>query len=254
MAKDKKCPECPPEGAPAWMATYGDLMTLLLTFFVLLLSFSSMQEAEFYRAIGALQGALGVLSDEQSAIVSLNIPMPQMTNLKESEVMEALAELQEITTDMELSESIKLDVMKTGMRITITDSLAFPSGSSHLKLTIFPLLLEIASLVRDWPNTIRVIGHTDNRPIDTEEFPDNWALSTARATSVVRYFADVEGGQLDPSRLMSIGKAEGDPKFSNETAAGRSKNRRVEIYIDFEPERAIPSQFDLEQVKEKVSR
>ena len=77
---------CPPKGSPAYMTTYGDMMTLLLTFFVLLLSFSSMQEAKFRRAIGSLKGALGVLPHEQSIIIPQYVPVPSLTNLQESEI------------------------------------------------------------------------------------------------------------------------------------------------------------------------
>ncbi len=250
----KKKVKCPPPGAPAWMATYGDMMTLLLTFFVLLLSFSSMQEAKFYRAIGALQGALGVLAHEQSSFQPISIPMPQLTNLKESEISEAMAELQEITTDMELSESIQLEILQTGMRITISDTLAFPPGSAHLRPLIYPILHKIADLVRGWPNDIRIVGHTDDSPIDTEEFPSNWELSTDRALSILHYFEDEEGGNLQGNRLQAIGRGEFEPKVPNTSRANRAKNRRVEIYIDFDPENPSPSVLEIEKVKEQAAR
>ena len=92
----KKSEDKPPAGAPAYMTTYGDMMTLLLTFFVLLLSFSSMRDAKFRRAMGSLKGALGVLPFEQSVLKPEIVPIPQLTNLQESEIEESITKLEDI--------------------------------------------------------------------------------------------------------------------------------------------------------------
>ncbi len=231
MPKDK-CEECPPKGAPAYMNTYGDMMTLLLTFFVLLLSFSSMQEAKFRRAIGSLKGALGVLPHEQSVVIPQEIPIPQLSNLQESEIQESITELQEASAEMDISEAIKLEVTDEGIHITLTDSVLFQSGQARLKPDILPILMQIANLTQGWPNTMIIEGHTDSDQIRTREFPSNWELSSARALEVLHFFSD-QGG-IDESKMIPMGMGEFHPIASNATAEGKSKNRRIELFLQYD--------------------
>ncbi len=231
---DKKAEECPPKGAPAYMTTYGDMMTLLLTFFVLLLSFSSMQEAKFRRAIGSLQGALGVLPYEQSVVVPQEIPIPQLSNLQEAEIQESIVELQEASAEMDVSEAIKLEKSEEGIMITLTDSVLFDSGSERLKAEIMPILLAIANISKGWPNTMMISGFTDSDQIHTPQFRSNWELSSARAMEVLHYFADFAG--VEENRMVPIPMGENLPIASNATEAGKAKNRRIEIFIQYDRE------------------
>ena len=136
----KKQEECPPKGAPAWMTTYGDMVTLLLTFFVLLLSFSSMREAKFRRAMGSLKGALGVLPFEQSVLKPEIVPIPQLTNLQESEIAESIVKMEDILSDQQLTENVRLQVTDKGMTITLESEVMFEAGSSELKPVAYPVL------------------------------------------------------------------------------------------------------------------
>jgi len=233
MAKKKKKEECPPAGSPGYMTTYGDMMTLLLTFFVLLLSFSSMREAKFRRAMGSLKGALGVLPFEESVIVKEEVPIPKLTNLQEEEISKSLNEaVEEMSADV--YESINLELTEEGISINISDSLMFTRGMATLRPEIFHILYTVAELAKGWPNKIRIIGHTDNTPISNEEFKSNWELSTARALSVLHYFIDY--CDVDPSKLYAVGKGQYDPLAPNDTPEGRAKNRRVEILIEYDKE------------------
>lgn len=230
----EKKEECPPKGSPAYMTTYGDMMTLLLTFFVLLLSFSSMREAKFRRAIGSLKGALGVLPHEQSVVVPQIVPIPQLTNLQESEIAESITELQEATAEMDISAAVQLETVEEGILITISDSVLFDSGRAKLKDPILPLLSAIANLATGWPNRIIVFGHTDTDALSPNlEFRDNWELSFGRSMEVLRYFA-IKG--IDEDRMVPVPMGEYRPIDSNETARGKAKNRRVEILIQYEQE------------------
>ena len=249
MAKQKQ-EECPPPGAPGWMTTYGDCMTLLLTFFVLLLSFSSMRDAEFRRAIGALKGALGVLPHEQSVIKPKELPIPQLSNLMESEVSESLAELNETMNEMGMSSDIvKLQLTEEGMKLKISDSLMFDVGRAHLKPKIYPILQSIVALTEGWPNKIVVEGHTDDRPISSDLYETNWELSAQRAINVVKYFEEYG---VDPEKLLPVARAQHAPVVPNDTEANRGLNRRIEIYIEYDQEKV--SQETIQQVKSRSAQ
>ncbi|MCK4967392.1 flagellar motor protein MotB [bacterium] len=234
----KKQEECPPKGAPAWMTTYGDMVTLLLTFFVLLLSFSSMREAKFRRAMGSLKGALGVLPFEQSVLKPEIVPIPQLTNLQESEIAESIVKMEDILSDQQLTENVRLQITDKGMTITLESEVMFEAGSSELKPVAFKVLTRIATLARGWPNTMRIEGHTDNDPIKTAQYPSNWELSSSRAMNVLHFFQDY--GEYDPRNLFAIGKGEYHPIVPNDTPANKAKNRRIEIHIDYDPDVKLP--------------
>ncbi len=235
----KKIEEERRRGAPAYMTTYGDMMTLLLTFFVLLLSFSSLRDAKFRRAMGSLKGALGVLPFEQSVIRPERVPIPQLTNLQESEIEESIAKLEDMLSDQQLREAVRLQISDRGMTITIDDPVMFESGNAGLRPKAYPILTRVASLARGWPNTIRIEGHTDSDPIRTEKFPSNWELSTARALSILHFFQDDAG--FNPRNLVAIGRGEFDPVAFNDTPENKAKNRRIEINIEYNPEVKPPT-------------
>lgn len=236
----KKQEECPPKGSPAYMTTYGDLMTLLLTFFVLLLSFSSMREAKFRRAIGSLKGALGVLPNEQTIVEPQIVPIPQLTNLQESEIAESIVELEEASAELDISESIKLEIEEEGIKITISDTVLFDVGSARLKDDILPFLTAIANLVTGWPNFIEIYGHTDTDAVSTDNllFRDNRELSFHRANEVARYLAL---RNVPASRMTPIPMGEYYPIASNDTESGKAQNRRVELFIKYDKETGIPT-------------
>jgi len=235
----KKPEEERPRGSPAYMLTYGDMMTLLLTFFVLLMSFSSIRDAKFQRAMGSLKGAFGILPHDQFVIRPERVPIPRLTNLQESEIEESIVRLEDMLSDQQLREAVRLQISDRGMTITIEDPVMFESGSAELKPKAYPILTRVVSLARGWPNTIRIEGHTDSDPIHTERFPSNWELSTERALSVLHFFQDDAG--FDPRDLVAIGRGEFDPIASNDTPENKAKNRRIEIHIEYNPEVEPPT-------------
>ena len=127
--------------------------------------------------------------------------------------------------------AVQTDITRRGLVVTVlTDKLLFDSGSATLQPAGQPLMAEIVSLLNlDKSHPIIVEGHTDNIPISTAEFPSNWELSTARATSVVRYLI---GRGISARRMGAAGYAALDPVTSNSTAAGRARNRRVDIVFE----------------------
>lgn len=219
-------------GAPGWMVTFGDLMSLLLTFFVLLLSFSSIQQVEFEKALGSLKGALGVLPKEQSVIFRMKPYYPRLSEVQNAKFRKKLKELQRLIKEENLTDQIYLELNDIGILIRIESPVLFDLGDASIKPQAYPLLNKVLDMFKDWDNNIRIEGHTDDLPIHTSRFPSNWELSTARALSVLQYF--VKSGQVDPKRLSAAGYGEYHPLLPNTTEENRAKNRRVEIYVERE--------------------
>lgn len=213
--------------APFWMLTYGDVMTLLLTFFVLLLSFSSIQEAKFKQAMGALQAALGVLKSEESV---LDHPPSerQTTQLTVvDEIEDQMAEVIEIIQDAGLGDDIDVVPTEQGYALRISSPVLFDLASAEIKPVGRETLGRLADYLKESPYALRVEGHTDNLPIHTERYPSNWELSTARAVNVLRYFTEKEG--VPSHRISAVGFGEFHPILPNDSPEHRSRNRRVEI-------------------------
>ncbi len=243
------------EGA-AWLATFGDLMSLLLTFFVLLLSFAEMDIVKFKDAMGSMQDAFGVsqvgtapgnvapssvvdLGHEKKDLlfedpVSMNFraSAPKAINKissKQSVNDDILKRVKKSISDNGLESSVNVKNTGRGVVIQVRGQLFFNSGSDILKEEAHPLLDDIIGIIEDFPYNMSVEGHTDNQPINTRRFRSNWELSTARAISALQYI--IETGRINPNRLGASGYSDIRPIAENGTSAGRAKNRRVEFII-----------------------
>jgi chemotaxis protein MotB len=231
MAKQKKCPECP-KGLPAWLATFGDLMSLLLCFFVLLLSFSTMKQDDFEKAVGSLQGALGVLAGEPI----MNSPIKLERPIIKGDITEARPTLKEVKAEIEKEveaegqqENVEIIQSEEGITIRIKDQALYASGKADIKAEFLPLLNKIGGVLARMPNTVEIEGHTDNMAIKNDEFPNNHWLSSSRALGVLDVLRNEVG--IAPGRLAAIGFGEFKPLVPNDTEEGRAENRRVEIKI-----------------------
>ena len=234
MAKKKKEQECP-KGAPAYMTTYGDMMTLLLCFFVLIVSFSTMEIEKFKAAAASLKGALSVLP-YQDRVMPNPVQMQRPTKGEKKEKgrrrSRAIMQLRRIIREQNLERVVNVRENEGGVHITIGDPALFDSGRTDIKQDILPVLNQIVEVLNTGEELIRVEGHTDNVPIHTAQFRDNWDLSIGRALSVIRYMRSRQEN-IDPRRLRPVGCGEFHPIASNSTPEGRAINRRVEIFIDF---------------------
>jgi chemotaxis protein MotB len=245
MAKQQKCPDCKP-GLPGWLATFADLMSLLLTFFVLLLSFSTMNEADFNSAMGSLQGALGVLDGEPilSNPIKLNVPITK-GEIREARptIKDAAAEIEKEVEAEGQEQNVEVIEGQDGLIIRISDKAIFASGKADVKDQVLPLLTRIGAVLNRFPNQIELEGHTDDIPISNDEFPNNHWLSNARALSVLDVFADEVG--IERGRLSAIGYGEYKPLVENDSSEMQSRNRRVEIkvrYLQETEDEASPDQ------------
>ncbi len=233
MAKRKR-EENPPKGAPAWMVTYGDMMTLLLCFFVLLVSISTMELEKFKAVAASLKGALSVLPFQDKTIPKPYTPrVSKGDKIKDRKRAKAISRMKKLIREKNLSKIIKVRESTEGVHITIGNPALFDSGKALIKPDVFPILDSIMDIINAGTGTevIRVEGHTDNVPIHNEVFMNNWELSIARALSVLRFFKSKK--QIDPRRLRPVGCGEFHPVAANNTRENRALNRRVEIFIDF---------------------
>jgi chemotaxis protein MotB len=223
--------DTPPEGAPEWMVTFADLMSLLLTFFVLLLSFSNMEIVKFRTMAGSVRNALGLKSEFDLSDVPMGNKLLPYEDPKEGEgdgadTQGLRDELEQMMRDEGLPEKASVRITSRGVALHIEGDILFDSGRTDLKATAEPILQRIAELVPRVGYRVDVQGHTDDVPIATAAFPSNWELSAARAARAVRYF--VEKG-VPAERFRAIGLAETRPIDSNDTTDGRAANRRVEF-------------------------
>lgn len=244
MAKRK--PEEPPKGTPEWMATYSDLVTLLFCFFVLLYSMSNVDAAKFQQLASSFSGApLTPFDSGSGAGIGdllgngiMDLPNTDQgindSLLKYKEMQEELermaSEWKTYFAENNMSDQIKVTVAEQSIRFEFQEGILFDSGKAILKPEAYNVLPLLGDIMEEHPNWLmRIEGHTDNVPINTAQYPNNWYLSYARAAAVLMYFTDEVG--VDPRNITPLGLGEYSPIDTNDTPEGRAKNRRVEILL-----------------------
>jgi chemotaxis protein MotB len=179
---------------------------------------------------GTAKGTQSASSTSQSAAAQQAAAQQTAAQREVQEFARIKKRLDEYAGSHGFSSSVKTIIEPRGLVIRVlTDELLFASGQANLDPRAFGLLGEVSRLLNvDITHPIDVEGNTDNVPIHSGQFPSNWELSTARASTVLRFLAEHGVG---PSRLTAVGYADERPLQSNETAAGRARNRRVEIVM-----------------------
>lgn len=220
-------------GSPAWMATYGDMITQILIFFVLLYSLSSIDAKKFDLAMLSLQESLGILEGGRVLVEGDFLEAGDVgelsASLKEEQEFKRLqSRLNEIIEENEL-DGVQISEDERGLTIRFVEGVLFDLGKAYLKEDARVILDKIAPVLKTSHHHLRVEGHTDNLPIHTTEFPSNWELSATRAVNVVKYF--VEKHNFSPYILSVAGYGEYRPIAPNDSEKHRSLNRRVDIII-----------------------
>lgn len=261
MAKKKKAPGGS-SGAPAWMATFSDLMNLLLCFFVLLFSMSNVDAEKFQQVIASLQSSFSILPAGGATIGDGQMVGSGISQLKELDVYfnEAMAnnsngndegdtdfveefEKAALTESEKMSEEIETELKSQGIselvninfnssfvQLTLSGALLFDSGKAEIKTEAKDVIKKIGQIIQKYnENIIEIEGHTDNVPMNTVKYPNNDVLSAYRALSVADYLREVS--QVNNKYLKYSGRGEYNPIADNTTPEGRAKNRRVEIKI-----------------------
>ncbi|HOJ63115.1 MAG TPA: OmpA family protein [Spirochaetota bacterium] len=232
--KEKKCEE----GTPDWMLTYGDLNSLLLTFFVLIVSMAHFDVIEVQLILSPFQGGFGIMPGGQTLKPGRLADMgSSLETLPSSErgrgMAKAYKEAISVFQAEIKSRKITLTLNERGIVITLSTDAYFKKASAELDIDSARSVLEkIAALLTrtDFKDkNIRIEGHTDNSPTDPDgPWPTNWHLSVARSLNVLDYLIDFGA---DPKKMSVEGYGEYQPLYSNETEEGRAKNRRVDIII-----------------------
>jgi chemotaxis protein MotB len=225
-----------PEGSSGgrWEIVYSGFVLILLCFFIMLSSFSTMQEAKVMQFVKSFVTAVSILPsgakfEQGLAVVSDSADLVETR----SELAKIFNTLEELAYEFHLEKEINLVFTREGLMMRMSEHTLFGMGSADIAAEALPLLDKVGAIIAKTAYLIRIEGHTDNLPIHTERYPSNWELSTARAVNVLRYF--INNHNVDPRRLAAEGFSKFHPLVANDTAENRKKNRRVEIiFIDKE--------------------
>lgn len=217
-----------------WINIYADMVTLLLCFFILLYSFSVIDNVKFKQFIASFQGRT-ILEGGEVVLPGpdTDFPIDEGTPDEEdpfwADSQRLYEYIQKYLADHGIEGSIELNREERGVEMQMPDHMLFNPGKAVITSQGANLLKLLLPLFEEIPNRVLVEGHTDSVPINTTAFPSNWELSAGRSARVVRFF--VEDNRLDPTRFLVVGYGEHQPIASNSTAAGRAVNRRVVLVI-----------------------
>lgn len=264
-----------------WIMTFADLMSLLMCFFVLLLSFSELDIQKYKQVAGSMKNAFGIQREVKSDVVpkgtsiiaeefSPGKPDPDVLikqmrqdttdDYKEnldfdsvniSEQAKELAEFLEQTLESEIQEGtleVILEDHKVSIRIHEKDS--FPSASARLNTEFFPVLDKIINVLNESTAQVIVGGHSDSLPISTERYTSNWTLSAERAAVVINYMVAERLNDITRVELRAF--ADLRPIVPNDSEVNHAKNRRVEIVVDFSEQNRPPEEVSVDLSNREV--
>lgn len=229
---------------PAWMATFADLMALMMCFFVLLYSFSYLDEVRYKMVVASMAKGFGSEATPVRAQSSSSIGPPSLVpnTLKTASRARPMTqqEANQDTKDLrrKIQEDLRDEISKGHLSVEMAgnnvvirfpEEIAFPPGSDAISDEIIPILRRVTESLIGVDGTIQVSGHTDDRPISTGLIKSNWELSTKRAVSVIHMIEKL--GTVKSRQLTAVGYGDTRPIFPNDSPAGRARNRRVEIAI-----------------------
>ncbi len=232
-----ECEECK-AGAPEWMCTFSDLVTLLMCFFVLMFAMSSTQQETFKEVVDSLRSALGTQAVPEAgtregltmhAVPSADKEEQQLDELGgmiKKEMNDIVSQVKELVLFNKLGGLVSVSKTDDGVVITLSNMLLFQRGEAQLSPRGDEILKKVAAVLSQLAYHVKVKGFTDNFPVHSSQYPTNWELSAARACAVARLL--IKQG-VNPELISAEGYAQYHPVATNDTAKGRAKNRRVEI-------------------------
>jgi len=230
--KRRRSEDVKPSPAPTWIVSFADLMTLLLGFFVALVSFSSFENERFKEALGSVKMALQApFSAAPASNSTMTVSIQEQIKVEEDAV-ETASEVRELAEKNGLGGQITAEATSEGVRISLSNPILFDEGKDELHVTSQGFLSGLAKVISERnPAGVIIEGHTDDTPIHSERFPSNWELSAARALRVLKLF---QGEGVSAEKMAAIGYAEFRPKVDvpkDATGLQKSVNRRVEIVL-----------------------
>ena len=246
----------PPEkkvkkGAPAWVTTFADFMSLLMCFFVMLLSMSEIDTEKFKAMIeGMTRGFDTKHADVSVKAVDSKTKSQNKARMSDREkTVSDAVKLQDLLKPMIQKGQVELLVRDGLIVIRVLQGGSFKSGSSKLKIAFKPIARKLKKILAEIEGTVAISGHTDDRAVKSRRFRDNFELSSSRAYSVLHEL--LKGGDVQPNRFVVNGYAETQPLAPNSTAANRNRNRRVELIINQQDLGYLETDHELEEEEEE---
>ena len=237
-------------GDERWLVSYADFITLLMVFFVIMYSIAQVDKRKYQVVAESLRRAFG---GEPEAVVSPDINQsgvgasesaPSPVNIdsfppRPPDTLDVVTDIGAVLAGSGLSGEVAVNNNAEGVLISISEQLLFQPGSADIQPSAKAVLDQLAAMLKNIPNDVRIVAHTDPVAPVNPRFPTNWDLSTARAVNIVRYF--VEYGGIEPARLTAAGQAEYHPIFPNDTPEHMAFNRRADIVIVYPLDKASVS-------------
>jgi chemotaxis protein MotB len=244
MRKPRHKAEEEHENHERWLVSYADFITLLFAFFVVMYSISQVNEGKYKVLANSINAAFHAIPGASAGVLPTTVPaqpivpptktpsqlkMEQMKRQNQARMRNIAQAILEALRPIVKDGKVRVTEDTTGITVEINASVLFKPGDSHMEEDAIRVITAVGQILALTSYPIKVEGYTDNIPISTAQFPSNWELSSARASSVVRLF--IENG-IAPDKLTAIGYAEQHPVASNATPEGRMRNRRVAITIE----------------------
>jgi chemotaxis protein MotB len=232
------------ENSERWLLTYSDLITLLMIFFIVMYASSNVDVKKYNSLAQSLNTALGsggggsMIGNEGGGIVDLggvgsvetgSNAQSAATAAEQIDMQKLEGELNNYLKEEGLDKSAVVQLNERGLGIVLKDSIVFDSGIAEIRDVSIDKIVKIGRILNKTNSYVRVEGHTDNVPINTQLFKSNWQLSSIRAANVVELLISQAG--MSPDKISAVGYGEFRPIADNSTSEGRAKNRRVEIII-----------------------
>lgn len=239
MARKKK-QEAGSPGAPLFMATYGDMVTLILCFFVLLYSFSTLDAKKFEMMAQSMQMAFNIQSGGKTAMPTQVMEagsvsegqgdVKKQTDSKETQTFQrVLALVDQAIKSEHLNDEIKVERNERGIVISFSEQIFFAPSSARIHPEALRILYKIGKILDKIPNKLAVEGHTDSDQPVGSLYEDNWGLSAARAAAVASYLNGALG--IKSSRLRAVGLGSSSPLVPNDSPEHKTLNRRVDVVV-----------------------
>ena len=238
MAKNKCPPQEECEQCDEMMATFADMMSLLMAFFVLLLATANFDPVKYGEVSEGMKESFAriVTTAIQEPVVAPTEEEKVEKKKKKSDSDKAMEAVDEMVSERGVEEFVKVRKTPGGFELELANNSLFTSGSATLQRTIKPILTQLAQTIATVDGAqMEIQGHTDDDPIHTAKFPSNWELSSTRAINVLKFMTD---HGMDPKRVKAAAYADSMPKVPNRDKAGRAikenqaENRRVIIKVD----------------------
>ncbi|AFK87612.1 MULTISPECIES: OmpA/MotB family protein [Thermoanaerobacterium] len=218
------------ENSERWLLTYSDMITLLMIFFIVLYTISTVNSQKFQQIAASLgktfDGTNYVIGQQSGNSILDSIKTAGTNGTNDNSIA---SQLDKLIKQYNLQNMVTYKVDERGFVISLNDTLLFDTGSADVKPEQKETLIKIGNILKSMPNYIRVEGYTDNVPINNNQFHSNWELSVIRATNVVEIL--VNDVKMDPAKISAVGYGEYRPIVPNDSDKNRQLNRRVDIVI-----------------------